>query len=219
MFWTMSRVSGSIEIGPRGLSHFMPFMAAISAVAVGLAAGLLQRLVDQVHAVVAADRDEVRAGSCCAFLNAATYSLFIGELCSGRVDAGGHHAQHRHRPCRAESSSSVMSPGPISLMPALSRPRSMNCLTKVPAWPAGTNTNSASGLRSRGALQERREVRIGERNLDGLDDLAARLGEALGERLSRLPRPGAQSDCTITTFLMPFLRRPFGDDVGLLRRA
>ena len=30
MFWTMSRVSGSIEIGPRGLSHAMPLIAAIS---------------------------------------------------------------------------------------------------------------------------------------------------------------------------------------------
>ena len=30
-FWTMSRVSGSIAIGPRGLSHFMPFIAAITA--------------------------------------------------------------------------------------------------------------------------------------------------------------------------------------------
>jgi hypothetical protein len=30
-FWTMSRVSGSIEIGPRGLYHFMPFIAAIRA--------------------------------------------------------------------------------------------------------------------------------------------------------------------------------------------
>ena len=30
MFWTMSRVSGSIEIGPRGLSQAMPFIAASS---------------------------------------------------------------------------------------------------------------------------------------------------------------------------------------------
>ena len=30
MFCTMSRVSGSIEIGPRGLTQLMPFMAAIS---------------------------------------------------------------------------------------------------------------------------------------------------------------------------------------------
>src|SRR5207247_5598464 len=29
--WTMSRVSGSIAIGPRGLSHFMPLAAAMSA--------------------------------------------------------------------------------------------------------------------------------------------------------------------------------------------
>ena len=30
MLLTMSRVSGSIEIGPRGLSQAMPFIAAIS---------------------------------------------------------------------------------------------------------------------------------------------------------------------------------------------
>ena len=30
MFCTMSRVSGSIEIGPRGLSQLMPFIAAMS---------------------------------------------------------------------------------------------------------------------------------------------------------------------------------------------
>ena len=28
MFWMMSRVSGSIEIGPRGLSHAIPFIAS-----------------------------------------------------------------------------------------------------------------------------------------------------------------------------------------------
>ena len=31
MVWITSRVSGSIDIGPRGLSHFMPLAAAISA--------------------------------------------------------------------------------------------------------------------------------------------------------------------------------------------
>jgi len=31
MLLTTSRVSGSIEIGPRGLSHAIPFMAAIKA--------------------------------------------------------------------------------------------------------------------------------------------------------------------------------------------
>src|ERR1700741_4293087 len=83
-------------------------------------------------------------------------------------------------PMPGRSLSSTMSPGPISLIPALSSPRSANCLAKVPAWPAGTNTNRVSGFRSR-ALQERREVGIGERHLDGLDHLAASLLEGVGE--------------------------------------
>src|ERR1700676_3489480 len=43
-------------------------------------------------------------------------------------------------------SSSVTSPGPMILMPALSRPRSTNCLMKTPPWPDGTNTKIASGF-------------------------------------------------------------------------
>ena len=47
------------------------------------------------------------------------------------------------------SSSVVMSPGPISLMPALSSPRSPKpFISAVADLPAGTNTNSASGLAS-----------------------------------------------------------------------
>src|SRR5579864_4698030 len=45
-------------------------------------------------------------------------------------------------------SSSVTSPGPITLMPALSSPRSAYCFMKLPPCPAGTNTNMASGLAS-----------------------------------------------------------------------
>src|SRR5262245_62706123 len=48
-------------------------------VAAGLALGLLERLVHQMHAVVAAERDEVRRKPF-AFLKAATYSLLVGEL-------------------------------------------------------------------------------------------------------------------------------------------
>ena len=46
-------------------------------------------------------------------------------------------------------SSSVTSPVPISLMPALSRPRSANCFMSAAPAPEGTNVNSASGLASR----------------------------------------------------------------------
>ena len=53
-------------------------------------------------------------------------------------------------PILARSSSSVRSPVPINLIPALSRPRSTNCFAKTPACPlAGTNTKSVSGFRSR----------------------------------------------------------------------
>jgi hypothetical protein len=40
----MSRLRGSIEIGPHGLSHFMPFMAATTASGLGVAIVIFQRL-------------------------------------------------------------------------------------------------------------------------------------------------------------------------------
>ena len=46
-------------------------------------------------------------------------------------------------------SSSVTSPVAISLMPALSMPRSRNCFITAAPAPEGTKTNSASGLASR----------------------------------------------------------------------
>jgi hypothetical protein len=52
-------------------------------------------------------------------------------------------------PIAGSSSSVVMSPGPISLTPALSRPRSAKFfITAVAVLPAGMNTISASGLAS-----------------------------------------------------------------------
>ena len=72
----LARVGINRKIGPRGLSHFMPFIALDQSVAFSLAAGLLERFGDEVHAVIAAERDEF----CCmglAFSKAATYSLFI----------------------------------------------------------------------------------------------------------------------------------------------
>jgi hypothetical protein len=52
-------------------------------------------------------------------------------------------------PMLGSSSSVVMSPGPISLMPALSRPRSEKFfITAVAVLPAGMNTMRASGFAS-----------------------------------------------------------------------
>ena len=56
MFWMMSPVSGSIEIVPRGLSHFIPFIAPMSKSPSDLPPVFFECLVDQVHAVgIAAD--------------------------------------------------------------------------------------------------------------------------------------------------------------------
>jgi len=89
------------------------------------------------------------------------------------------------------SLSSTMSPGPISLMPALSSPR--------------------IGIKVPRALQEWREVRIGERYLDGLDHLTAGLGEVVGEHGGRLGarRPVGLDD---DDFLAAVLGRPLRDD-------
>ena len=62
-----------------------------------------------------------------------------------------------------------------------------------------------------GALQERREVRVGERHLDRLGDLAAACLEALGKRLL-----GVGARCVVgddgDDLLDIILRRPVGDD-------
>jgi len=88
-----------------------------------------------------------------------------------------------------------MSPGPMSLMPDLSSPRSENCRANVAAGAAGPQKKQGYGWRSCAGLsgrheneqriglqivrplQERREVRIGERHFQRVEDLAAALGE------------------------------------------
>src|SRR5262249_43233747 len=62
-------------------------------VAVGLAAGLLERLLDEVHAVVAAERDEIRPEAV-GLLEGLNVLLVHRRVVGGRIDAGGHHAEH-----------------------------------------------------------------------------------------------------------------------------
>src|SRR5205807_5342483 len=64
------------------------------AIAVGLALGLLECLVDRVHAVVAAERDEVRAIAV-RLLESGDVLLVGRRIVVRRIDAGGDHAQHR----------------------------------------------------------------------------------------------------------------------------
>ena len=63
------------------------------AVAVGLAAGLLERLVDQVHAVVAADRHEVGAEAA-GLLEGRDVGLVLRGVVVGRVKMRGDGADH-----------------------------------------------------------------------------------------------------------------------------
>ena len=99
----------------------------------------------------------------------------------------------------------MTSPGPMILMPALSRPRSTNCLTKVPPWPEGTNTKIASGLCVGGALQERREIRDSPAG-----SVIASItwppfgGEFAPRRISPRRRRARNRTPCVTTFLMPF---------------
>ena len=78
MFWMMSRVCGSIEIGPRGLVQAMPFIAARSCIAVSRAVGLLERVIDEAHAVVTADRHEIRAHTVVGLLESRDEGLVSG---------------------------------------------------------------------------------------------------------------------------------------------
>ena len=65
------------------------------------------------------------------------------------------------------------------------------------------------------ALQERREIRIGERHFQRVENLAAALGEMVGEDLAGFGagRPVGQDR---DRFLAAVLDRPVGDDAGLL---
>src|SRR5258705_28732 len=86
----------------------------------------------------------------------------------------------------------------------LSRPRSAYCFMKLPPCPAGTNTNTASGLES--FMRCRNGAKSG---------LAS--GTLTSSTISPPPAvkfclkkfsaslPGAKSDVSVATFLMPFL--------------
>ena len=84
---------GSIEIGPRGLSQAMPFIAASNASPSALPFGLLERLIDQVHAIIAADRNEVRAKAV-RLLEGRDIGLVERRIVRGGIRPGGDHAEH-----------------------------------------------------------------------------------------------------------------------------
>src|SRR5467141_1217766 len=156
--------------------------------AVGVAAGLLQRLVDHVHAVVAADREEVGV--------AAVHGVeLLDELAVQRVVElvvvvpGGDHVerrlahalQRRLGGCFARAEDRGLLLVDAALGERLAERRGLRA----------AGNEHVDRLRSEvlGALHERREVRVGDREAHRADDAAAGFLEgALELRLVVVPR-------------------------------
>src|SRR5262249_30779248 len=117
-------------------------------VAVGIAAGLFQRRVDQVHGVVDRDADVVGAHSAAMRSKPATKALFLSDSCAAEY-CSAVVIPSIGSPSWLRMSPSVMRPVPISRMPDDSRPRSAYWRTNDPASPPGTQAKIASGLASR----------------------------------------------------------------------
>ena len=108
-------------------------------------------------------------------------------------------------------SSSVTSPGPISFDAGLVEAAFGKLLHEGAALAGGHEDEDGIRLGVGGALQERREVGIGKRHLDGLGNLAAGRREAFGEgflRVSARRVVGHHGD----DLLDVVLRGPVGDD-------
>jgi hypothetical protein len=88
-------------------------------------------------------------------------------------------------------------------MPALSRPTLGILLHEVAALAGRHEHEDRVGLGVLHALEERREIGIGERRLHLLDHLAATGGEVLLEEVERVIARRVV-EVSVATFLMPF---------------
>ena len=73
---------------------FHPFHGADKPIAIGRAAGLPQRLIEDMHSVVAADREEVCPHAIVCFPNAIHEGPILLGRMRRRVEVGGHRAEH-----------------------------------------------------------------------------------------------------------------------------
>src|SRR5262249_49963022 len=149
------------------------------AVAVGLALGLLQRLVDEVHAVIAADRYEVRT-EVVRLLEVLDVFLVERGIVRGGIIMRGDHPQHL-----IAHIVELVVVGEVAraddLDPGTGQAALGELLGENARLRAGEVDEGGIGVEVADTLQERRKVRIGQRNADRFDDLAAELGEALLE--------------------------------------
>src|SRR5262249_48662096 len=151
------------------------------AVAVGLALGLLERLVDEVHAVIAADRYEVRT-EVVRLLEVLDVFLVERGIVRGGIIMRRNDPEHLI-PHIVE----LVVVGEIAraddLDPGTGQAALGELLGENAGLRAGEIDESGIGVEVADALQKRRKVRIGQRDADRFDDLAAEYGEALLERV------------------------------------
>ena len=148
----------------------------------GIGAGLLDRLVDEVHPVVAAERVEVRPHPVVGLHEGFDVRLVLRRIVRGRVVERRDDADRR----RAHALEQVVvgdvagadEPDAGLLQAAL-----VELLHHREALAGGHEHEQRVGLRVLRALQERRVVGVAQRRLDRLDDLAARRLEHRHERL------------------------------------
>ncbi|CCE10035.1 hypothetical protein BRAS3843_370020 [Bradyrhizobium sp. STM 3843] len=185
-------------------------------VAVGLAAVLLQGLVDQVDAVVTADRHEAGTAAIGLFIGGDERLVLLRRM-RRRIDVGGDGAEHGVAHvleqvvvgdiARPDHPDAALVEAALGIL-----------LHEVAALAGRHEHEDRVRLGVLHALQERREVRIGERHLDLFDDLAAAGGEVLLERrqgvIARRVVGGQRCD-----LLDAVLRRPVADDGRGLRQG
>src|SRR5215510_10141053 len=159
---------------------FQAFHGVDQGIAIGRAVGLLQRLVDQVHAVVAADRHEVRA-EVVGLLEGLYERLVLRRQVRRRVEVRRHGADHDV----AHAVEQVVV-GHVAraddLDAGLVQPALDELLDELGALAGWHEHEDGVRLGVGRALQERREVRARQGELDLADDLAPRLGEGFLER-------------------------------------
>ena len=130
-------------------------------IAVGLAAGLLQRRVHQVHAVIAADRHEIRPHAVIGFFEGGDEILVGRRIVVGRIDMRGDGADDRV----AHVVEKIVV-GDVARADDLDAGLVEALLGKLPdegaALSRGHEDEDRIGLVVGRALQERREVRIGQ---------------------------------------------------------
>ena len=175
----MSRVSGSIRYLTAGAFPFHALCGGDQRLAVGLATGLLQRLVDQMHAVPAADREYIGAavelGPVCLHERLVHRRLVLPSVVKhgSDTDRAVTHAPECVVVHRYFTLAEDLARGNATLLHCLGHRRGLR--------PAGDENEDGLRIEILRALHEGREVGAGDRHAHRADDFAAGIFESFDE--------------------------------------